>query len=305
MNDPLWLLSATGDKAITFEAGRRLDADMETGVGPIASVSVFEEPAGEGSNGASARLDAVFHGPPPPALAKALNAQGLLVEIGPLPDEDWVAKGLDSLPGVRAGRFHVRGSHIKPRKGGVDLLIEAGEAFGTGHHATTWGCLCALDAVLRAQRVRSVLDLGSGTGLLAIAALKAGAETAVATDLDPDAVRVSAANAKRLGVSTRMEVLHADGFRHPSLRGRVHDLVLANILAGPLLRMAGDIARSVAPAGRAVLSGLMTHQERAVFAAIRSHGLMAEAAWRRDGWSALLLRAPQASNALVARRPRA
>jgi ribosomal protein L11 methyltransferase len=210
---------------------------------------------------------------------------------------DWVKASLASLASVTAGRFVVHGAHdracVAPNLIGIE--IEAGLAFGTGHHGTTRGCLLALDASIRrrtgrARRAR-VLDIGTGTGVLAIAAAKVLRAPVLASDIDPQAVRVARANAGRNRVGGLVEVVRAAGTAAPRLhRGGPYDLVFANLLLEPLRRLARPILHLTAPRGRAVLSGLLPAQANAIVSAGRTVGLRLERRITLDGWTTLLLR---------------
>lgn len=223
-------------------------------------------------------------------------APALTARIEALEDRDWVRLSLEGLPPVEAGRFVIAGSHALARAapGKIALLIEAGPAFGTGHHGTTLGCLLAYDQLLQRRRPGRVLDLGTGTGLLAIAALKTGAAFAVATDLDGDSVGTARANAAANQATARFRALHAKGFAARHIHDRApYDTVFANILARPLVGLASGIARVTAPGGTVILSGLLTHQEPMVRAAYRGRGFTLEQRIRRDGWSTLVYRRPR------------
>jgi ribosomal protein L11 methyltransferase len=201
-------------------------------------------------------------------------------------DADWVAKSLEDLPPVRAGRFVVYGAHdrVKLRPNDVNLEIEASMAFGTGHHATTLGCLLALDRWVARQRAtarpgprrarRAILDIGTGTGVLALAIVKTTPRDAVAGDIDRESVRIARANARLAGAAHRVRVVEAAGIAHASIRARApYPLVVANILARPLVALATDIARITVPGGTVILSGLLAWQARLVEAAYRMRGL--------------------------------
>jgi ribosomal protein L11 methyltransferase len=207
--------------------------------------------------------------------------------------KDWVKATLDELVPVRAGRFIVHGQHdrlkVPPNKLGIE--IEAALAFGTGHHGTTRGCLVLLDHVLKAHRPRRVLDLGTGTGVLAIAAAKALHGKVLASDIDPLSVQVAAENARLNGAGNLVEAIRATGFSAPQFAKRgPFDLVLANILANPLRQMATPMARHLAPSALVILSGLLPHQAQGVIAAYRARGLVLLRELRIEGWSSLLLR---------------
>jgi len=207
--------------------------------------------------------------------------------------KDWVKATLEQLVPVRAGRFIVHGHHdrsrIPPNKLGIE--IEAALAFGTGHHGTTRGCLLLLDSVLKAYRPRRVLDLGTGTGVLAIAAARALQIKVLASDIDPLSVRVAQENARLNRTGDLVETIQATGFSAPQFAERgPFDLVLANILANPLRQMATAMARHLAPSALVVLSGLLPHQAQAVIAAYRARGLVLKRHIQIEGWSSLLMR---------------
>ncbi len=207
--------------------------------------------------------------------------------------KDWVKATLEGLVPVRAGRFIVHGRHDRPRvpPNKLGIEIEAALAFGTGHHGTTRGCLLLLDHVLKAHRPRRVLDLGTGSGVLAIAAAKALRIALLASDIDPSSVRVARDNAGLNGVGNLVETIRATGFSAPQFaRHRPFDLVLANILANPLRQMATPLARHLAPSALVILSGLLPHQAGSVIAAYRGRGLWLERRIEIEGWSSLLLR---------------
>lgn len=214
------------------------------------------------------------------------------VERAAVPDLNWVAISQAALPPVVAGRFVVHGSHDAGRipRGPGAILIDAGEAFGTAHHATTLGCLLAIDHLTRRRRYRHVLDLGCGSGVLAIAAARAlrGAQI-LATDSDPLAVEVALANAEANG-TRHIAFACASGLAHPWLRHAApFDLVIANILAGPLRTLAGDIGKATSRGGNVVLSGLLNWEAPSVVAAYTAHGFALREHRRIAGWSTLTL----------------
>jgi ribosomal protein L11 methyltransferase len=220
-----------------------------------------------------------------------LTARGTLqVASQPLADADWLAMALSGLPPVKAGRFFVYGAHDRGRipANAVGLRIEAGAAFGTGHHGTTTGCLIAFDAALKAQTFGKVLDVGTGTGVLAIAAARTGSRRAVGTDIDPISVRIARENA---GLNhARARFVRADGLAHRLVAGSApYDLVFANILARPLVRLAPSIRGALKPGGTAILSGLLRSQQRFVFAAYLSRGFRLKRRVLRDAWATLVL----------------
>ncbi len=211
----------------------------------------------------------------------------------PVEDEDWVARSQAALPALQAGRFIIHGSHDQARFRGRALAIEinAGLAFGTGHHGTTEGCLLALDGILRRTMPRRVLDLGCGSGILAIAAAKVLKARVLAADIDPVAVNVAAGNVHANGVGHLVRVFCAEGLYHPALRSAApFDLVLANILARPLVRLAPSLRRSVAIGGQIVLSGLLRHDERRIVAIYRLAGFRLVRRLRLGEWSTLVVR---------------
>ncbi len=208
-----------------------------------------------------------------------------------LADADWLAMALSGLPPVRAGRFFVYGAHDKglAPPSAVNLRIEAGAAFGTGHHGTTVGCLAAFDQLLKRQAYPRVLDVGCGTGVLAIAAARTGSAIAVGTDIDGPSVRIANENAQLNRARARF--FHASGLNDARIRKAApYDLVFANILAPPLVALAQDIRGALRPGGIAILSGLLRTQERRIVAAYVSRGFRLERRLRRDAWSALVLR---------------
>ena len=207
-------------------------------------------------------------------------------------DADWVAMSLDGLPAVRAGRFVVAGAHALKRESGgrAKIWIEASEAFGTGHHGTTWGCLMALESILRERRVSRVLDVGAGSGVLAIAAAKTGAD-ALAIEIDPRAAAIAAINAKQNKVAQRLRVIAGDGARY--IAQQQFDLVFANILMRPLIRLAPKLVRALEPGGTLILSGLLRTQAPLVREAYANRGLLLERTVPREAWTTLVWKKPQ------------
>jgi ribosomal protein L11 methyltransferase len=207
--------------------------------------------------------------------------------------KDWDKASLEDLVPVPAGRFIVHGQHDRARvpANKLGIEIEAALAFGTGHHGTTRGCLLLLDHVLKSARPSRVLDLGTGTGVLAIAAAKALHRGVLASDIDPPSVRVARENAVLNGVHNNVQAILATGFGSPDFARRgPFDLVLANILANPLRQLAEPMVRHLERGAHVILSGLLTPQAPAVIAAYRARGLVPFRHLRIEGWSSLLLR---------------
>ncbi|EYR77771.1 50S ribosomal protein L11 methyltransferase [Shinella sp. 838] len=209
------------------------------------------------------------------------------IEREELPDIDWIAKSLEGLKPVRAARFVVHGSHDrgKVRAGEIAIEIDAGQAFGTGHHGTTAGCLEVISDVMRTRKVKRVLDLGTGSGVLAIAARKLAPVTVLATDIDPIATRVARENVRLNGIASGVALETAPGF-HSTAFGRhgPFDLIIANILARPLMRMAPQLAAQLAPQGDVILSGILASQRWKVLAAYNGAGLRHVRTIWREGW---------------------
>jgi ribosomal protein L11 methyltransferase len=212
-------------------------------------------------------------------------------EWQPVESRDWVSEMQAQFPPIAEGRIYLHGSHLPPRQRPfISLEIDAGQAFGTGEHATTAACLEALQYLAKTQRFSRVLDVGTGTGVLALAAKKLWQGRVIATDIDPVSVQVAKANAKR-NSEPNMPVWLAEGLTHPVLsHGPNYDLIIANILARPLIQLAGAMTSRLQPGGYLVLSGLLTRQEKPVLLAYRSRGLQLHRAIRRGEWSALVLK---------------
>lgn len=245
------------------------------------------------------KIDAYYDGAPDGAaislsLAEVTGLVAPVVTVAPVPEENWVALSQAALPPVAAGRFTVHGSHDKDKvsRGPNAILIDAGEAFGTAHHATTSGCLAAIDRVTRARTYRNVLDLGCGTGVLAIAVSRVLPRARImATDLDAQSVVVASENARLNGATGRIRVLAAAGLDHPEIRAAApFDLLIANILANPLIMLSKDISKVVESGGTVLLSGLLVPQAPQVIAAYRAAGFSLVRHDRVYGWSTLELR---------------
>lgn len=211
----------------------------------------------------------------------------LLIAREIIPDIDWIAKSLEGLTPVRAGRFLVHGSHDRDKVQPHDIAIEidAGQAFGTGHHGTTAGCLEVIEKVVRSRKVRNALDLGTGSGVLAIAVRKLLPIPVLATDIDPIAVRVARDNARRNQVVDAIDFRTAPGFHSTAFRHYgPFDLIIANILARPLIKMAPQLVTHLAPNGSVILSGILASQRWKVIAAYSGEGLSHVRTIWRNGW---------------------
>jgi ribosomal protein L11 methyltransferase len=204
---------------------------------------------------------------------------------------DWVTLSQGKRGPVSSGRFLVHGSHDRGRAPSHRFVIEidAGRAFGTAHHASTRGCLLAIDGLLKRRRPRSIVDIGTGTGILAIAAANALKCGVIASDSDPVAVATAGDNARDNCARSLVRVVRAEGFTHPLLRRLKAELVLANLLERPLYDLAPTLAQRVAAGGTAILSGLTETQARSIAARTRAHGFAMERRIILDGWVTLVI----------------
>jgi ribosomal protein L11 methyltransferase len=276
---------ARGPRTEAEAAARAIDADAEL---EAATYSILEEDEARGVW----RIDAF-----PTTAEEAKGFQrvlggwpGLSVAVEALADADWLAMALSGLPPVRAGRFFVFGQHDKGQAppNTVNLRIEAGAAFGTGHHGTTVGCLVEFDRLLKRRRFKRVLDVGAGTGVLAIAAARTGSQIVLGTDIDRPSVRIAGENAKLNHARARF--YRASGLSARAVAsGGPYNLIFANILARPLIGLAPSIASALAPGGRVILSGLLRSQERRVRAAYLAQDLRFERRLYRDAWVTLVM----------------
>ncbi|HXF55140.1 MAG TPA: 50S ribosomal protein L11 methyltransferase [Hyphomicrobiaceae bacterium] len=255
-------------------------------------------------------IEAYYSQRPDPGQLSARIAELLAISpptlsLEPVADRNWVALSQTALPPVAAGRYIVHGSHDRTNvpRGPRSIEIDAGEAFGTAHHATTLSCLMTIDRLARAHTFRRVLDLGCGSGVLAIAAQRAWPKARVtALDNDPIAVAVAAANCRQNGVLRIAVRLAGDG-GPPLGPSRTYELVLANILARPLIALAPAIAGAVAPGGMLVISGILAGEAREVRAAYTSRGFRLTNESRMAGWATLtLVRVPLRTKPRSARR---
>jgi ribosomal protein L11 methyltransferase len=225
-------------------------------------------------------------------IAEAAGGAGIgPLEIEALPPADWVSLSQGKRGKVAAGRFIVHGSHDRgqARHRLLAIEIDAGQAFGTAHHASTRGCLLALDDALKRRAPRQVVDIGTGTGVLAIAAAKALKRNVIASDNDKVAAATAADNARKNGVGSHLTVVTADGFGHPRLRRAKADLLFANLLERALYALAPQLRRHVEPGGVAVLSGLTETQARAIEARTRAHGFVLKKRIILEGWTTLVI----------------
>lgn len=283
MNPPLWKASVRA----AMEDVEHLSTLLELTPYPTPqSVIVLTHP-----HEADAVIEAYYD---EPADAGALTAiLGREVKVEALPDQDWVKLSQEGLPPVRAGRFFVYGAHDKGRVPAnvQGLAIEAGAAFGTGHHETTSSCLTALEWMKQVgYKPDNALDLGTGTGVLALAADRLWRIPVIATDIDPVAIEVTRENLRLNGGQMRIRPLVAEGFAHAAISAAApYDLIIANILSGPLTQLAPGIRAHTAPGGKALLSGLLRTQELVVLAFYRALGFRLERRWRLGPWSVLLL----------------
>jgi ribosomal protein L11 methyltransferase len=281
--------------AVGTEAGAKRVVDLlnEIFFEGQAAITAFERPDG--------LWDVIMHFADAPDQASIRDLVGIAagdevagnVIFDTVEAKDWVKASLEDLVPVPAGRFMVHGAHDRPRvpPNKLGIEIEAALAFGTGHHGTTRGCLLLLDHVLKRYYPRRVLDLGTGTGVLAIAAAKALHGAVLASDIDPASVRVARENARLNQTGDLVQIITATGFSAPQFASAgPFDLVLANILANPLRQLATPMARHLAPGALVILSGLLTPQAAGVAAAYRARGLVPVRHLRIEGWSSLLLR---------------
>jgi len=295
---PPFALTIHGDTPTLFELSERLgfDGDMAAQSQALA-LSLFEDGPDmlrlqalfESRGHAQACLD---------HLKRSVDGfSDLTYAVTQLDDEDWVKKSQSGLPPVIAGRFCVYGHHDQQNISAdsqysdcqFHVQIEAGLAFGTGHHGTTKACLLALDHMLQTGPMPTeVLDLGCGAGTLAIAYALATGHPVMATDIDPDAVAVTQDNAKQNGVADQVDAILADGFDTPAVSGLQFDLIFANILAEPLMGLATDIIAALQPGGQVILSGILDEKHEKARAHFSAHGLDVLPMPSVEGWTNLI-----------------
>ena len=224
-----------------------------------------------------------------------LKRFGHPMRVIPIEDENWVARALEGLPPVQTNRFFIYGEHSAGRvpANAIGLRIEASYAFGTGHHGTTKGCLLAFEHLAKRRTFKNALDLGCGTGVLALAFARLTHRPAIATDIDPLATRKAIENARLNRAAPYIRVATANGFRTPLIaESAPYDLIFANILAGPLMKLLPGIKTNLAPGGHAILSGLLDEQANTVCAMARAQSLRLIRRSALEGWITLILQRP-------------
>jgi ribosomal protein L11 methyltransferase len=276
------------------------DLVVETFDPADTAAAAFEEKASTAHWGATPWVVEVYFGRAPDednvrALVACAVGEDMAQDVtfGRVAQKDWVNAALEGLSAVRAGRFLVHGSHDRDRRKPNDIAmeIEAALAFGTGHHGTTRGCLLYIDEILKRRRPRAVLDIGCGTGVLAMAASLALHENVAAGDMDRDAVMAARANARLNGAGPWLRPVVAKGAAHPALNRAGHyDLILANILAKPLRMLAKSVAPLAASGADVVLSGLLARDVPGVLSSWAAQGFALVSRRDIDGWASLWLR---------------
>jgi ribosomal protein L11 methyltransferase len=282
-------------RLVCDEARARAIADIvvETFDPAETAAAAFEEPDGE-----AWAVEVYFASAPDAARIRALiatvadEATAARAVFSQIAQRDWVENALAGLKPVRAGRVVVHGAHDRAKAAGNDIgvEIEAALAFGTGHHGTTLGCLLALDRIARRRRPRRILDVGTGTGVLAIASARLFRRAVACGDIDRIAVETARANAKANRAGAYVRPVVAAGVRGPSFTGARYDLIFANILAKPLRLLAPSLAGVAAPGAELVLSGLLARDVAGVLAAYRAQGFALAERRDIDGWATLVLR---------------
>lgn len=279
---------------------------FETAVEPLFESFVCFLVDAEGPHDGLWQVDA--YAPAKPDMGALQSGMALAARVAGIPEPEltidheaprnWLAENLQAFPPIRAGRYFVHGSHISDPApyGSVPLLVDAATAFGSGEHQSTYGCLLALDAMARRRHPLRVgrgraLDMGCGSGILALAMARTWKVPVTATDIDEESVRVTRLNARINGVADLIDSFPGDGFKTRRVwESAPYDVICANILARPLCSMAKDLSAALAPGGRVVLAGLLTRQEQMVLAAYQMQGLRLERRIRLAPWSTLVLR---------------
>ena len=280
-----WALNITATADVAFDLADTLGME---GVMTALSVTIFDAPPDH------MLVQGLYETQADAAKAKdALdNAQLVSVSIEQLPAKDWVSETQAGLPPVEAGRFFIYGSHDADKVSDAfgSLLVDAGMAFGTGHHGTTAGCVRLFSTLLDNKTpMDKILDLGCGAGILAMAAAKTLPNSEIlATDIDPDAIMVTDQNIIDNNITGRIETAIANGFDSPVLKGRQFDLIFANILAGPLMGLADDIVAATSAGGYVILSGILDEKAEQVAERFTSAGLKVTPQPSLEGWTSLL-----------------
>lgn len=248
-----------------------------------------------------AKITGFAEGPPnetdiSTAVAITAVSQNVLepdITIERIPVRNWVVENIKQFPPETVARWFIYGADFRGTvpAGKLGLRIPAGGAFGSGDHGTTRGCMLAMDE-LQAETPRRILDMGCGSGILGIAAAKMWRVPVTASDIDPVATRISRENIAANRVGNLVRAHHATGYRHPEIRRHKYDLIISNILARPLMRMARDLVRQLAPGGTVILSGLLESDGNRVHTAHAYHGLRLQRRIFIDGWVTLVLKAP-------------
>ncbi len=274
------------------------DAFEQAFAGLAGVVSMYEA----NPDGYTWTVEGTFDAAPPRAAlaarislaAVSLGAPEPALEIAKIPEKDWLSESAAAFPPLRAGRFYIHGDHVQGPfpPGAIRILVNAATAFGSGHHASTLGCLLALDGLKRRHAaVSRALDMGAGTAILAIGMAKAWRAPVVAADIDPVAVSVSRYNARRNGVTPLVRAVLSEGCGQREIaRGGPYDVITANILARPLAAMSAGLARLLAPGGTLILAGFLRGHEQLVLAPYRLHGLRLVKRYRLAPWTTLVLK---------------
>jgi ribosomal protein L11 methyltransferase len=278
----LWQIAITAQKPVLED----IEQQQQDGLNPPLSLSLFEDEL------PLWRLELVMDSEPGSAMLEMLQRPHAQVKIEKLADKNWVMESLRFLTPVHAGRFFVHGSHddAPDNDATIPICIPAGMAFGTGHHETTSGCLLEYDQMLcDGEQFTNIVDVGTGAGILAIAAAKTSQAAILATDIDPIAIDVAIDNAHANEQASDIQFLVIDGVDPAKMPTGNYDLVFANILAGPLIDMAAEIAALLQPKGRLILAGLLNEQANQVETAYVERGLEMIRSRQLGDWTILVL----------------
>jgi ribosomal protein L11 methyltransferase len=302
-----WTVSNSGENSVSDRPTTlaRLTADQATARHILDALPETADPdtmAASASEAADGWLVEIhFRDPPDEGAIRALIGAiagpdaAKALSFSSVATTDWVAKSLAGLKPVTAGRFIVHGAHDRKKVAvhRIGIEIEAALAFGTGHHGTTRGCLLALDAIAKQKRPRRILDIGTGSGVLAIAAARLLRRKVLASDIDAEAVTAARQNARSNRAASLIEIIVGPGLSaHRFRESAPFDLIFANILLAPLQRLSAPVARLIAPGGHIVLSGLLPSHAAAALSAYGAQGLRLERRITLEGWATLVLRQP-------------